>query len=312
MRLLVVGAGSTGGYLGGRLSEAGRDVTFLVRPGRAAQLRERGLQIVSPRGDLTLKPKVVVAASLSGPYEAVLLTVKSFQLAASLEEMAPAVGRETMILPVLNGMRHMDDLARRFSPHNLIGGTLRVSTTLDDEGRILHLSPLHEIAYGEMDGADTPRIRSLDEFMRGAGFDTRLSHSIRRELWEKWVLLAALGGITCLMRGCIGEVEAAAGGAAFAVRFLDEVVAVVSAVGEPPAAAFVSAARQLLTAKNSALASSMYRDLLGGRPIEADQIIGDLQLRARAAGIATPLVDTVRTHLAVYENALARGGAAPR
>lgn len=308
MRLLVVGAGSTGGYIGGRLLAAGRDVTFLVRPARAAQLRARGLEIVSPHGAVTLAPPLVTAGNLRQPYEAILLSVKSFQLGGTLEDMAPAVGPETMILPVLNGMQHMDTLAQRFSCMNLVGGTLKVSTTLDDAGRIVHLSDVQELAYGELDGSMTPRIRALDEFLQGAGFDARLSPVIRREMWEKWVLLAALGGITCLMRGPIGEVEAAPGGAEFAQRFLGEVVAVVSAVGERPAEAFLAAARQILTTKQSPLTSSMYRDLQGGHPLEAEQIIGDLQRRARQAQIATPLIDAVRTHLGVYENARARAG----
>lgn len=312
MRLLVVGAGSTGGYIGGRLLAAGRDVTFLVRPARAAQLRERGLQIVSPRGAVALAPRLVTAGTITQQYEAILLSVKSFQLDGTLEDMAPAVGPATMILPVLNGMRHMERLAQRFSPVNLVGGTLKVSTTLDDQGRIVHLSGVQELAYGELDGSMTPRIRALDELLQGAGFDARLSLAIRREMWEKWVLLAALGGITCLMRGAIGEVAAAPEGVEFAQRFLGEVVAVVNAVGERPTEAFLAAARQILTTKQSPLTSSMYRDLQGGHPVEAEQIIGDLQRRARQARIATPLIDAARTHLGVYENALARAREAAR
>jgi 2-dehydropantoate 2-reductase len=307
MRLLVVGAGSTGGYIGARLSQAGRDVTFLVRPARAAQLRARGLEIVSPHGALTLAPRLLTAAQLTQPFDAILLAVKSFQLEATLDDMAPAVGPDTMILPVLNGMRHMEVLAQRFGPHHLLGATLKVSTMLDDTGRIVHLSGVQDLSYGELDGSMTPRIRALDEFLQGAGFDARLSPVIRREMWEKWVLLAALGGITCLMRGPIGAVEAAPGGAEFALRFLDEVVAVVNAVGERPAQEFLLTVRQVLTTKQSPLTSSMYRDLQGGRPVEADQIIGDLQRRARQAQIATPLIDAARAHLGVYEGALARG-----
>ena len=162
MRLLVVGAGSTGGYFGGRLAQAGRDVTFLVRPARAAKLRESGLRIVSPHGDATLRPKVVTPETLAETYDAVLLTVKAYQLEAAMEDFAPAIGPESMILPVLNGMRHMELLAQRFSPHNVVGCALKVSTTLDDDGRVVQLSPMQEIAYGELDGALTPR-------MRGAG-----------------------------------------------------------------------------------------------------------------------------------------------
>ncbi len=144
MRLLVVGAGSTGGYFGGRLAQAGRDVTFLVRPARAAKLRQSGLRIVSPHGDATLQPKIVTRETLAGTYDAVLLTVKAYQLEAAMEDFAPAVGPETMILPVLNGMRHMELLAQRFSPHNVVGCAVKVSTTLDDDGRVVQLSTMQE------------------------------------------------------------------------------------------------------------------------------------------------------------------------
>lgn len=301
MRLLVIGAGSTGGYFGARLAQAGRDVTFLVRPARAAQLRATGLHIVSPHGDATIHPAVVTAEDLTGAYDVILLTVKGFQLDAALDAISPAIGRETMILPVLNGMRHMDVLAERF-PENVIGGALKVMTVLEDDGRIVQLSSLQEIVYGELDGALTPRIRALDAFLRGASIGARLSNVIRRDMWEKWILLSALGAITCLMRGVIGELEACSGGAAFALQFLEEIVAAVKVVGEAPSDVFLKAAREQLTLEGSAAASSMYRDIQRGRPIEVEEIIGDLVRRAAHAGMDTPLLSAAYLHLRIYQN----------
>jgi 2-dehydropantoate 2-reductase len=307
MRLLVVGAGSTGGYFGGRLAQAGRDVTFLVRPGRAAQLRKSGLRITSPHGDATLNPKLVTAEAITESYDVVLLTVKGFQLDAVLDDIAPVIGPDTMILPVLNGMRHMDILAERFSRHNLVGCALKVATTLNADGGIVQLSPLQDIAYGELDGGVTPRIQALDEFMRGADIGARLSNVIDREMWEKWILLATLGAITCLMRGTIGEIEACPGGAAFALQLLDEVIAIVRAVGVPPSEVFVKTTSGQFTAKGSPLASSMFRDVQSGRPIEVESIIGDLVRRSEKAKIAVPLLLAAYTHLSVYQNKVAEG-----
>jgi 2-dehydropantoate 2-reductase len=308
MRLLVVGAGSTGGYFGGRLAQAGRDVTFLVRPARAAQLRETGLQIVSPHGDTTLHPRLITADGLEAPFDAVLLTVKGFQLDAALADLAPAIGSETMILPVLNGMRHMDVIAQHFNPRNVVGCALKVATILEDDGRIVQLTPLQDLAYGELDGTVSSRIQDLDVFMRGAGFDARLSNAIRREMWEKWILLASLGAITCLMRGTIGEVEASPGGSAFALDLLNEVVSIVRNVGTPPSDGFLNAARLQLTAKSSPLVSSMYRDLQQGRPIEVEDIIGDLVRRGARVALSTPLLATVYTNLTLYQNKVTRVG----
>jgi 2-dehydropantoate 2-reductase len=306
MRILVVGAGSTGGYFGGRLAQAGRNVTFLVRPARAERMRANGLQIVSPHGDVTLAPKLVTADAIEAPFDAVLLTVKAFSLDAALDDLAPAVGPKTMILPVLNGMRHVDMLIARFGKQAVVGCVCKVATVVDDQGRIVQLNKLQDLAYGEMDGSPSARTDALDKDMQGAGFDARLSRTIEREMWEKWVLLATLGGICCLMRGTIGAVEAAAGGADFSLRFLDEVTSVVTAAGHPPSEAVLTATRSAVTQKGSPLTSSMYRDLKSNSPVEAEQIIGDLLLRARALDVPTPLLAAAFTHLSVYQAARAR------
>lgn len=302
--MLVVGAGSTGGYFGGRLAEAGRDVTFLVRPARAAHLRANGLQIVSPNGDLTLAPKLVTADDVGGLYDAILITVKAYGLAAALDDLAPAVGPTTMILPVLNGMKHVDMITARFGAGALVGCVCKIAATIDEQGRIVQLARFNELAYGEMDGAPSARTERLDAFMRGAGFDARLTPEVEREMWEKWILLATLGGVTTLMRGNIGQIAAAPGGVEFVSRFLDEVLAVVNAVGKPPSTAFVTSTRAALTTQGSSQAPSMYRDLEQGHPIEADQIVGDLLARAARAGIATPLLAASYANLLVYQNRL--------
>jgi 2-dehydropantoate 2-reductase len=307
MRMLVVGAGSTGGFFGGRLAQAGRDVTFLVRPQRAAQLHDKGLEILSPHGNVTLRPQLVTAKEIGSTFDAVLLTVKSFALQASLQDLAPAVGSDTLILPVLNGMRHLDALIGRFGKNAVGGCAAKVATTLDDEGRIVQLAAFQDIAYGELDGTRSARIVALDESMRGAGFDARLSANIALEMWEKWALLATLGGVTCLMRGNLGEIEAAPGGAHFLQRFFDEVTSIINAVGMPLGAGFIAQTKAMLAAaKGSALTSSMYRDLAENRPIEADQIVGDLVARGQKAGVSTPLLAAAYTHLAIYQSRTGR------
>ncbi len=305
MRILVVGAGSTGGYFGGRLAQAGRDVTFLVRTKRAAQLKANGLQVVSPYGDFSVAPKLITADTLKETFDAVLLTVKAFALDAALEDIAPAIGPGTMILPVLNGMRQVDAINARFGAKALAGCVCKIAAHLDEQGRIVQMNKLQDLAYGEMSGDVTDRIRRLDKEMQGAGFDARLSPDIELEMWEKWTLLAALGGITCLARGNVGQVAAAPGGVEFASRIFDEVTSIVSAAGRKPSEAFLKQARAMLTQQGSAQTSSMYRDLQKGYPVEAGQIIGDLLDRGRQAKIATPLLSAVFVNLSVYQSGLA-------
>ncbi|MDT3377737.1 2-dehydropantoate 2-reductase [Labrys neptuniae] len=302
MRILVVGAGATGGYFGGRLMQAGRDVTFLVRPARAEKLRTEGLRIVSPFGNAELAPKLVTSGGIAEPYDLVLLTVKAYGLEAALDDIAPAIASETMILPVLNGMRHVDVIKARFGEKALLGGVCLIAATIDDEDRIVQLTPMHNLIYGEMSGERSERIEAVDATMQEAGFNARLSEDIERDMWGKWITLASLGGICCLMRGSVGEIEAAPGGLAFVLRFFDEVVSVVKAVGKLPGEPILNMARSMLTQKGSAMASSMYRDLQKGAPIEADQIIGDLLARAQKAGMETPLLSAAYTNLAIYQN----------
>lgn len=305
MRMLVVGAGSTGGFFGTRLVQAGRDVTFLVRPERAARLRERGLRLKSPCGDAVVQPRLLTAGEIDGKYDAVLLTVKSFALEAALEDFAPAVGEGTIVLPVLNGMRHLDRLATRFGRNAVGGCAAKVAATLDEEGSIVQLAPFQDIAYGEMDGSRSSRIMAVDEFMRGASFEARLSADIALEMWEKWALLATLGGVTCLMRGNLGDIEASPGGAEFLMRFFEEVASVINTVGMRLDPAFLTQVRAVLTAaKGSSLTSSMYRDLSAQRPIEADQIVGDLLARARGASLSTPLLAAAYANLCIYQRRL--------
>jgi 2-dehydropantoate 2-reductase len=305
MRVLIVGAGATGGYFGGRLAQAGRDVTFLVRAGRAAQLREQGLTLLSPHGDVTLQPKLVTAETIDGTYDAIIVAVKAFGLEQALQDMAPAMGPQTMVMPLLNGMRHVDRIRSLYGAA-LIGGVCKVATTIDPQGRIKQLAPFQELAYGELDGSPSARTAQFDETMQGAGFTARLTAHVEREMWEKWTLLATLGGICGLMRGTIGEIEAASGGREFVLRLLGEVVRVIEVDGMAPSAAFLETITRQVTQKGSPMASSMYRDLVAGLPVEADQILGDLAARAARPGLDTPRVSAADTPMRIYMDRLAR------
>jgi len=311
MRILVVGAGATGGYYGGRMFQHGRDVSFLVRPARAARLRAEGLQIRSPHGDATLHPPLLSAGELAGrPFDLVLLSVKAYALDAAIEDFAPAVGPRTRILPVLNGMRHIDTLSERFGADAVLGGVSQIAGTLDPEGRILQLSPLHRLAYGLRRGtsAEGLDVAALDAALQGAGFDARRAEDIDQELWEKWVFLASLGGIGSLLRASIGEIEAVPHGAALALRLLHECTAVATAAGYPPRTEALDSATAFLTQPGSPAVSSMYRDLQAGAPLESDTILGDLVERARQAGVDVPLLEAAWLQLTIHGRRRAPGG----
>lgn len=300
MKILVVGAGGIGGYFGGRLLQAGRDVTFLVRPKRAAALARTGLVIRSPRGDVELPPPPTVTAdALSGPYDLVLLSCKAYDLDDAMASFAPAVGPQTAILPLLNGVGHLDALETRFGGPHVLGGWCLISAAVDSDGRILHLNDTHLIVFGEQDGSASPRAEAIAAALSGAGFDARLSASILHEMWEKWVFIAALAGITCLMRATVGDIVAA-GAADLATGLLDECAAIATGRGFPPGEASMQRNRAMLTTPASGFAASMLRDIERRAPTEADHILGDLAARGGAAN-AHPLLRIAYAHLKAYE-----------
>jgi len=304
MKILVVGAGAVGGCFGARLAQAGRDVTFLVRPVRSQQLRSEGLRIVSPHGDLTLQPKTITGKELESPFDIIFLSVKAQALDQAMRDMAPAVGPDTMIYPVLNGMRHIEILTGHFGDRPVLGGVCMVSTDLDEQGRIVQITPMQKLTYGELNGEITPRIRAFDETMRNAGFETELSTTILQAMWHKWVMIASLGLVTCLLGGPIGEINAVPDGERSMLRALDECAAVAAACGFPLPPALVAFLYQAVTAKGSNLTSSMYRDLKKGAPVEVDTILGDLLEHGHSHHVDTPLLQAGYVRLRVYQNSL--------
>jgi len=303
MRILMVGAGAIGGYFGGRMAEAGQDVTFLVRPRRAAQIAADGLVIRSPRGDMARPVQTVQAAALGGPYDAVVLSCKAFDLDDAIASFAPAVGPGTAILPLLNGMRHMDVLDTRFGAGAVLGGQCQIAATLEPDGSIRHLNDLQALSLGERDGSITPRVEALGAAFAGCG--GRTSETIVQDMWEKWVFLASLACLTSLMRASVGDVVAA-GGPEIAQGLFDEAVGIAGVQGHAPRPAFVERMRGMLGQPGLAFTASMLRDIERGNPIEADHIVGDLIARGTTPG--TRLLRIAFVHLKAYEACRTREG----
>jgi 2-dehydropantoate 2-reductase len=304
MRILVAGAGATGGFFGARLARAGRDVTFLVRPRRAELLRERGLRVTGPGGRETIRPRLVTAPEITDAYDVVLLAVKATALAGVLDDLTPAVGPNTVILPFLNGLAHLDLLNERFGEKAVLGGVVKVATTVNGDGDIVQLAPLASVSLGEQDGHLSERVRGVAALLGQAGFDVHGSAAIMAEMWHKWVFIATAGALTCLMRGTVGDIAAVPGGTALAGAILAEAAAISAGAGFPVPDGELAATRATMTQAGSSFASSMYRDVEAGRPAEVEQILGDLTARGRAQSVSTPLLDLATLHLRVYQRRL--------
>lgn len=309
MRILVVGAGAIGGYFGGRLLQAHRDVTFLVRQQRAAALAKTGLVIRSPLGSSSLPaPPTVLADALRQPFDLILLSCKAYDLEEAMESFAPAVGQATVILPLLNGMRHLDVLDQRFGAGHMLGGQCLISTALDPEGRIMHLNESHTLSFGERDGSRSARVEAIAAQFAGANFAACLSETIVQDMWEKWIFIAAAAGITCLMRASIGDIVAV-GAAGLSSKLFDECAGIAVQEGFPPSDTALQRIRAMLTAADSGLIASMVRDIERGARTEADHVLGDL-LHRGGTGIADgSLLGIAFAHVKAYEARRARNHA---
>jgi 2-dehydropantoate 2-reductase len=302
MRILVLGAGAVGGYFGGRMVEAGADVTFLVRPARAALLARDGLRVVSKAGgDLKLAPKCVTEAQLKPQYDLTVFTAKAYDLQTAIDAIAPAmVGGAGFVLPLLNGMSHLDALDARFGRERVLGGVAYIASTLAPDGAILHLNDLHRIAFGTRAAGQKPVCEALAATLKNARFDWKQLDDIEQAMWDKWVLLASLAAITCLMRASVGDIAATASGEKLTLALLAECAAVAAAEGHPTPDGVMRNYRSMLTQKGSTFTASMLRDVESGGRAEGEHILGDLLARAKKFGVAAPVLEMAATNLEAY------------
>ena len=304
MSILVVGAGATGGYFGARLAQAGRDVTFLVRERRAAALRERGLRIIGRDGTETIKPTLVTAVPPGAVADVVLVTVKADGLDAVIPQVRPAVGPDTAIIPVLNGMRHLSLLNEAFGRSATLGGVAVLSTQLDSSGDIRQLNDWASLTFGAQDGQRTPAVERANALLSGAGFQVAVSNDIMAAMWQKWAFIASAGALNCLLRGSVGEIAAVDGGEEIARAIVAETHSVAEAAGYPVPERARNQTLSTLTTPGSPFTSSLYRDLNEGKPVEVETILGDLAAEGRKAALHIPLLDAATVALRVYNAGL--------
>jgi 2-dehydropantoate 2-reductase len=297
LKLLILGAGGVGGYFGGRLIQSGTDVSFLVRPGRAAQLAADGLQVESPHGNFQVTAKAITADQLHGDWDLIVLSPKAYDLDDAIETLRPAMAQTACLLPLLNGVAHMDQLDATFGAHRVLGGVAHIAATLSKAGVVRQLNPLHILTMGHREPAQATLARAFFEACKAANFDAIYSEDITQTLWDKWTFLATLAGSTTLFRSGVGAVTAKPEGAALMTRMYGECLAVATAFGQPVGEAAQDKARGILMAPGSDFTASMLRDLLGDQRTEHEHILGDMARRATAKGIDAPLITAAYIHM---------------
>ena len=300
MRILILGAGGVGGYFGGRLAAAGVDVQFLVRPARAQLLARHGLVITSPLGDLRMPVRTLTQATTT--FDAVLLSCKAYDLDTALAAIAPALGPSTLVLPLLNGVRHLDALDARFGRERILGGLCHIGATVNVAGEIEHLNTRQHFVLGARTrGQADAAAAALHKVLERGGFAPELSDAIMQEMWEKFTFLTAYAGITTLMRAPIGAIAATREGEAITREMLAECAATAAANGHAPRPTAMTSMAAELTERGSTGTSSMFRDVLRNGPTEHEHIIGDMLARARAAQVPAPLLRVSLAHMQAYE-----------
>ncbi len=309
MKILFLGAGAVGGYWAAKLTQSGAaDVTLLLREKRAEIVRKNGLVVKSPKGDFTVPVKVVTIGGDGGPYDLIVLACKAYDLPSAMDSIAPAVGKDTTIVPMLNGHAHFATLDAKFGTEKVAGGLARISGMLGPNGEILH-SGASGVSFGERDGKPPRKaLVELDAACGKAGIDGGLNPNINQDLWDKWLMLGSIASMCSAMRGTIGDIMATEDGEAIMNEILEECRKVAAAEGYAPSEKAFSTVRAALTTKGAKTVASILGDIEKTGAVEGHQIVGDMLGRARKHGIAAPNLRFAYAHLQTYEARRARGG----
>ncbi|RXI96536.1 ketopantoate reductase family protein [Anaerobacillus alkaliphilus] len=299
MKILVLGAGAVGGYFGGRLVEKGEDVTFLVREARQKQLTEHGLVINSVHGDVKLQPKTILAGEAVIPFDLILFATKSYHFHNAIEAIKPYIGDQTLILPLLNGYQHFDQLKEMFGQEKILGGLCFVEATLNENGEVVQTSPTHQLSFGELKGGTSVRVEAIREVFSGTKTVFHLSENIVQDIWHKYLFITTLSGITTLMRSAIGPIREE--GETFIEQLFEETATIMRAVGAPIADGIERKHMETVRKQSYTMKSSMLRDMEKSYPTEADHIQGYLLQLAEQHRVQAPLLTLVYRNLRVYE-----------
>lgn len=304
MRFLVVGAGAIGGYFGGRLVQKGEDVTFLVRPSKKLHLAENGLTIQSVHGDFQTPIQAITYGEAAEPFDCIILAVKAYHLPLLQPDLAPYIGKDTMILPLLNGYEHFESLREYFGAEKVLGGLCYIEATLNHKGSIVQTSPFHRIVFGEWDGANSERAQLLCSHLDHAGFTVTHSHDIQREIWQKYIFIASMSGITTLMGSSVGAILATPESRAIYERLLHEIVTLARNADMPIHSEMEAHTLKTMDSLKPEMMSSMQRDMQKNLPVEASHLHGALLALASGSNVSYPILETVYARLKVYESLL--------
>ncbi len=307
MNILVLGAGAIGGYFGARLIEAGQNVTFLVRQARKDLLDLKGLQLTSPCGDFAAPVRALTSVASLDRYDVVILSCKAYDLDSAIEAVRPAVEAQTIVLPLLNGLAHMERLNEAFGAQRVLGGLAKIVIAQSSDGSIQHLNDWRTITFGEQSGGLSARVQALQEAFPQGSVLANAVPDVQQKMWQKLVHLATVATVTCLMRASVGEIARVPGGTELFLRVLDIHAEIATREGHPPPDTFMTDYRRLFADQTAPYVPSILRDIERHKPIEGEHIVGYMLNKARKHGLDVSLHEIAILHLRAYEERRSAG-----
>ena len=301
MRIAVMGAGGVGGYFGARLAQAGHDVAFIARGRHLAALRERGLSVASALGDIRLaRPAVTDDPATLPPAEVVLFAVKLWDTEGAARAVLPLLAEGGVIVPFQNGVESIDRIAAIAGPAPVMGGAAYIAATIREPGLIAHTGTMARLRFGITQPAQQPAAEALLAACQGAGIDAALVADIHRALWEKFVFLAAMSGLTSVARQPVGVLRGDPDSRATWAAAMREACAVGRARGIALADDFDLQQMEFADGLPAEMRSSMQNDLAAGNRLEAPWLCGAVARMAREGGIDAPVNATLYAALKPY------------
>jgi 2-dehydropantoate 2-reductase len=308
MRIGVMAAGAVGGYVGARLAAAGHDVVFFARGAHLDAMRRDGLRVKSGAGDLHLKPaNVTNDPSGVAPVDIVIFAVKLWDTEKAGAQIKPIVTRDTRVITFQNGVDSVERLAPILGAESVVGGTAVIGTVISEPGTILHSGSLAQFRCGRIDGKPDAKLAAFVDVAKAAGLDMTLSQTMRRDIWQKFVILVGLSGATAMTRMPLGAVMADKDTRAMFRALLEETNAVGRAAGVDLALDFADDRFKFAEKMHYDMKASMLHDLERGNKLELDWLAGRVVALGREHNIATPMNVGVYAALKLHSE-----GASPR
>jgi 2-dehydropantoate 2-reductase len=303
MRIAVMGTGGTGGYFGGLLARAGEDVTFIARGDHLEAIRKNGLTIKSVlAGDFSIPANATNNIHDIGPVDFVLFCVKAYDNTAAAEQIRPLTGPETVVLSVQNGIDNEQQIGDVIGPEHIVGCVSYVSSTIESPGVIAQMAGPGKIVLGEMQGGTSARTEALQSMLQNSGITAELHSDIQVALWQKFLAICGVNGITALTRLPMGEILACEETRNLMRGTMEEVEAVARASGAALPGDCVDQSMDLFSSLEPSIRGSMYYDLAAGRRLELDVLNGTLVRLGGEHGIPTPINFAIYAALKPYLN----------